>query len=67
MRELNFSGNKYIFTPVIVSLSTYFNKIEYLDLSSCNPVTDDDIDCLVQFLKKSTNIHNLNLRDLNLG
>ncbi|CAD8076414.1 unnamed protein product [Paramecium sonneborni] len=67
LRELDFHGNKEIFTPVVASLSTYYNKIEKLDLSSCAPITDQDIELLCLFLRKSTIIHDLNLRDLNLG
>ncbi|CAD8184782.1 unnamed protein product [Paramecium octaurelia] len=67
LRELDFSKNENIFTPVISSLATYFNKIEILDLSSCKPVTEQDLDLLCVFLKKSTIVHDLNLRDLNIG
>ncbi|CAD8099947.1 unnamed protein product [Paramecium primaurelia] len=67
LRELDFSKNENIFTPVISSLATYFNKIEILDLSSCKPVTESDLDLLCIFLKKSTIVHDLNLRDLNIG
>ncbi|CAD8144984.1 unnamed protein product [Paramecium pentaurelia] len=67
LRELDFHGNKEIFTPVVASLSTYYNKIEKLDLSSCAPITDQDIELLCLFLRKSTIIHDLNLRDLSLG
>ncbi|CAK95188.1 unnamed protein product (macronuclear) [Paramecium tetraurelia] len=67
LRELDFSKNANIFTPVISSLATYFNKIEILDLSSCKPVTEQDLDLLCVFLKKSTVVHDLNLRDLNIG
>ncbi len=58
---------KIFFTPVVASLSTYYNKIEKLDLSSCAPIYELDIDLLCSFLRKSTIIHDLNLRDLNLG
>ncbi|CAD8108806.1 unnamed protein product [Paramecium sonneborni] len=67
LRELDFSKNENIFTPVISSLATYFNKIEILDLSSCKPITEQDLDLLCIFLKKSTIVHDLNLRDLNIG
>ncbi|CAD8101826.1 unnamed protein product [Paramecium sonneborni] len=67
LRELDFSKNENIFTPVISSLATYFNKIEILDLSSCKPVTEQDIELICIFLKKSTIVHDLNLRDLNIG
>ncbi|CAD8088015.1 unnamed protein product [Paramecium primaurelia] len=67
LRELDFSKNENIFTPVISSLATYFNKIEILDLSSCKPITEQDIDLLCTFLKKSTVVYDLNLRDLNIG
>ncbi|CAK84495.1 unnamed protein product (macronuclear) [Paramecium tetraurelia] len=67
LRELDFSKNENIFTPVISSLATYFNKIEILDLSSCKPITEYDLDLLCTFLKKSTVVHDLNLRDLNIG
>lgn len=67
LRELDFNHNREIFTSVISSLSSYYNKIEVLNLSGCGPVSDSDIECMNIFLKKSTTLHDLSLRGIDLG
>ncbi|KAM3141896.1 hypothetical protein pb186bvf_005982 [Paramecium bursaria] len=67
LRELDFHGNPDMFPTVVKSLAEYFNKIEVLDLSSCAPINKDDVEKLIKLLQKSTTLHDLSLRDLNLG
>lgn len=67
LRELDFHGNAGILSPVITSLATYYNKIETLDLAQCKIENEEDIESLASYLQKTSTLHELGLRDLQLG
>lgn len=58
LREIDFSGNGMIITPIIDSLAKQFNRIEYLNLNN-NNLTKHHLVQLSQFIQKSYTLQTL--------